>query len=97
MTPEDREHLTGIPLFELIIRDIKEGKEGPEKHREDFIYHVHHTFGSLVGQIRNEEPDPDYVRLLGELLTIVPDVLDYYPEQSREDLRGFLTREGFTT
>lgn len=94
------EKLTGKPLFRKIIGDIVSGEDTPQKNMAAFRYHVQHTFGSIVGQMRNarywkEEPDSEHVELLENLLKAVPNVLEYCPEEVREDLESFLKSEGF--
>jgi hypothetical protein len=66
------EKLTGTPLYKKIIKDIADRTDSPEKDPEAFSYHVQHTFGSLVGQVRNsrywkEDPTED-LNLLTDLL-----------------------------
>ena len=92
--------MTGKELFRKTIDAIASGSDSPDKNPDDFRYHVQHTFGSLVGQVRNsrswgEEPDKEDLELLIGLLYVVPNVLEYYPEDGREDLKGFLKSESF--
>ncbi len=99
MTSENPHDLTGIPLYKFIIQKIEAGEDTPEKNYKAYRYHVQHVFGSIVGHLRNqrawgETPDPEHLAVLGKLVEVVPNVLDYYPEEHREDLRGFLLEEG---